>query len=708
MAAGQESLIRTPECENQGAGGAPDARSAEMAELEKELAGRHLPEALTRAGMLLRVYPRNPEVLAACGEVFLQAGQWAVARDAFRGALALGEDNAKWQGAAGRAALLVHDWAGAEAHLRRALAENRDDVDLQIQLAIALLEMERPRQAQTVLMRVARQAPERAETYRLLGRAARLMGRLDEALAHFRAAIARAPDYGPDYAQCGDILQELGRLGDAVKAYEAASEALPNNADIWMQLGSCFHTMGVVPEAERCYTEALRANPGYPEVYVALGNTCGDTGRVSEAWKFLRQAQQAFPGYLPARIAEATLFERIGRDTEAAGRLAVLRQEFPERPPLLLLAARLAKTTGGRQSALIDLEACLVDVQKRGSRDLESLVRFTMAQLNDQLGRPAEAFGHFQAGNAWRRLVKPYARNSITEEFAVLRGTFSREHVVGRPSYQAASRRPIFLVGMPRSGTSLAEQILASHPDVYGAGELNTLNRLFMEKWQPSRQGDSEGARRLLDVGQLKALSDIYWEALPEAARQSARVTDKMPHNFRYVGLIYVLFPGAKIIHCRRDPLDTSLSCFMQNFAEGNAYSHDLADCGFFYRQYAGLMDHWRSVFEEPFFELQYETLVADPEPTVRALLEYCGLPWNDACLRFHENPRVVHTASYKQVREPLYTRSVGRWRHYAAYLTPLVEELGDLVPEADRAFIRTAAEKAGVADKDASQAAVG
>ncbi len=708
MAASQESLNRSPESENPGASDAPGGCSAEIVELEKELADRRLPEALTRAGMLLRAYPRDPEVLAACGEVFLQAGQWAVARDAFRGALALGGDNAKWQGAAGRVALLLHDWVGAEAHLRRALVENRDDVDLQIHLAIALLEMERPRQAQTVLMRVARLAPERADTYRLLGRAARLVGRLDEALAHFRAAIARAPDYGPDYAQCGDILQELGRLGDAVRAYEAASEALPNNAEIWIQLGSCFHTMGVVPEAERCYREALRANPGYPEVYVALGNTCGDTGRVSEAWNFLRQAQQAYPGYLPARIAEATLFERIGRDIEAAGRLAVLRQEFPERPPLLLLAARLAKTTTERQSALTDLAACLADVQKRGSRDLESLVRFAMAQLNDQLGRPAEAFGHFQAGNAWRRLVKPYTRDSIMEEFAVLRGTFSQEHVIGFPSYQTVPRRPIFLVGMPRSGTSLGEQILASHQDVFGAGELNTLNRLFMEKWQPSRQGDREGTQRLLDVDYLKALSDIYWEALPEAARQSVRVTDKMPHNFRYVALIRALFPEAKIIHCRRNPLDTCLSCFMQNFAEGNAYSHDLADCGFFYRQYAALMDHWRSVFKESFFELQYETLVSDPESTVRKLLGYCDLEWNDACLRFHENKRVVHTASYKQVREPFYTRSIGRWRHYAAYLAPLVEELGDLVSEEDRAFVLAAAEKEGKPQDRASAAAGG
>jgi tetratricopeptide (TPR) repeat protein len=685
-----------------------DAGLVEIGRLEAELVARRLPEALAIANQLLRAHPRDSRVLAVCGQVFFQVGQWAVARDAFRGALALGGDNAKWHDAAGRASLLMRDWVGAEAHLRRALATSRDDADLQIHLAIALLEMDRPRQAQSLLMRVARIAPERVDVYRLLARVARVMGRPEEALARFRAAIARAPEHGPDYMQCGDILQELGRLGDAIKAYQAACEALPNNAEAWIQLGGCFHMIGVVPEAERCYKEALRANPGHPEAYVALGNTYGDTGRVKEAWEVLRKAQTAYPDYLPARIAEANLFERIGQDREAAGRLKVLREEFPESPPLLLLAARLAKTAVGREAALVDLEACLGYVHRRRSKDLESLIRFTMAHLHDQLGNPAEAFEHFNAGNAWRRLVKPYMRDSVVEEFGLLQDTFSQEPALQNAAFQTIQRRPIFLVGMPRSGTSLAEQILASHPDVFGAGELNTLNRLFVEKWQPPRQGDREGTQRLLDVDHLKALSDSYWEALPEAARQSARVTDKMPHNFRYVGLIRALFPEAKIIHCRRDPLDTCLSCFMQNFAEGNAYSHDLADCGFFYRQYVTLMDHWRSVLREPFFELQYETLVADPEPTVRALLDYCGLPWDDACLRFHENPRVVHTASYKQVREPLYTRSVGRWRHYAAYLTPLVEELGDLVPETDRAFIRAATEKAGKAGDGATQAAVG
>jgi tetratricopeptide (TPR) repeat protein len=686
----------------------PDGRQAALHALVHELAVPHLPRALAQARLLLDAYPQDPEVLTQCGKVFLQAGQWGVARDAFRAALVLGGDNGPLHEAAGRAAWLLGDWPSAVAHFDRASMLGPRNADLEVHLASALLEWGRPRAAQDVLRRVVRKAPERADARRLLGRAARSLDQWDEALAHYEAAIARAPEHGSDYVQLGELLEELGRLDEAIRAYRDASEVLPNDAEVWLRLGGCFQTMGLAAEAEWHYEQAVRVNPGNPEAYVACGNMYCDTGRIEEAREYFRHARQAYPGFVPARIGEATLLERIGEDQEALKGLTELRRDFPKRPPLLLLAARLAKSPKGREASLGDLEACLAELPPHGFRELRSLFQFASARLCDRLERYTEAFRYFQAASAWRRRVKPFSREHIARDLKRMKTLYiPSQTATVELTEQRDERRPIFLVGMPRSGTSLAEQILASHPDVYGAGELGSLNEIITEAEEQATRDTGEQSS-CFAIAQLQKMQDAYWEKLPEGGRQSVRVTDKMPHNFRYVGLILAMFPESKVIHCCRHPLDTALSCFMQNFAEGNAYSHDLGDCGFFYRQYADLMDHWRSVFGEPFFELRYEVLVSNPESTVRALLDYCGLEWNDACLRFHENKRVVHTASYKQVREPFYTRSIGRWRHYAAYLRPLVEELGGLVSEEDRAYVLSAAEKAGTAGEGASQAAIG
>ena len=686
----------------------PEGRQAALHALGNELAAQHLPRALGQARVLLDAYPRDPEVLAGCGKVFLQVGQWGVARDAFRAALVLGAETRALHEGAGRAAWLLRDWPSAVAHFDRACMLGPPSADLEVHLGGALLEWGRPRAAQDVLRRVARKAPERADARRLLGRAARSLDQWDEALAHYEAAITRSPEHGPDYMQRGELLEELGRLDEAIRAYRDASEVLPNDAEVWLRLGGCFQTMGLAVEAEWHYEQAVRVNPGNPEAYVACGNMYCDTGRVEAARDYFQRAEQAYPGYVPARIGEATLLERIGEDQEASKRLAELRRDFPKRPPLLLLAARLAKSPKEREASLGDLETCLGELPQYGLGELRSLVQFASARLCDRLERYVEAFGYFRDANVWRRRVKPFSREHIARDLERMKDLYMplRERTT-ELTEQREKRRPIFLVGMPRSGTSLAEQILASHPDVYGAGELSGLNEIITEAEEQAARDTSEHSPRFT-TAQLQKMQDAYWEKLPDEGRQSMRVTDKMPHNFRYAGLIHAIFPEAKIIHCRRDPLDTSLSCFMQNFAEGNAYSHDLADCGFFYRRYADLMNHWRLMFGDPFFELQYETLVTEPESTVRALLDYCELPWSDTCLRFDKNSRVVHTASYKQVREPFYTRSIGRWRHYAAYLAPLVEELGDLVSEEDRSFVLAAAEKEGKPQDRASAAAVG
>ena len=692
--------------------GRTDTKKSLM-DMEEALAVGNLSGAVEICERLIGSYPADLDVLLACARVLRHAGRHQAALDVARALLASGVNESRVHAMAGWACFGLRQFAGSVAHYRAAVelctstaCEHRDEY--RVRCAEALWECGEVAEAEGLLRRTVRSAPEMVEARFLLGRMAEAGGRGDEALAAYKETVRLDPAHTEALRHTGDILSDMGRLADALVAYRDAIEIEPNRCTLQTSVGSVCHALGLPRAAEAHLLNAVELNAGDIDARVALGKLQADYGRVDEAERCFDIALRMGPGYIPARLARIGVREKSGRHREAKAEALEILADAPDHPYLLNLLGRLAR--GERETSdIIDR----IEIRLRDGRSVPKIVQgmlqFTLGQLYDTRGEYDAAFRCFKDGNDWRAAQNAYRKDTVASRFRRQREVFSKV-VCGRASDGGdLGDKIIFIVGMPRSGTSLAEQILATHPDVYACGELVELGEIA----QSSQLGFREEREPQLKAPEVRTeeverMAGQYLAALPLEAGSALRVTDKMPHNFEHLGMISLLFPKARIVHCRRSPLDTSLSCFMQNFLEGNAFSYDLGDCGHFYRQYAGLMDHWRSVFEEPFFELQYETLVADPEPTVRALLEYCGLPWNDACLRFHENPRVVHTASYKQVREPFYTRSVGRWRHYAAYLTPLVEELGDLVPEADRAFIRAAAEKAGVADEGASQAAAG
>ena len=254
----------------------------------------------------------------------------------------------------------------------------------------------------------------------------------------------------------------------------------------------------------------------------------------------------------------------------------------------------------------------------------------------------------------------------------------SADFLAGRSGGSGIEAAPIFIVGMPRSGTSLVEQILASHPEVFGAGELPYIDHIALALGKHA-EGTAAYPACLPNIpdSAFKGFAESYLKEALGAAGEAAVVTDKAPLNFRHLGLILLLFPKARIVHCRRDPLDTCLSCFFQNFAAGQDYSFDLRELGRFYRDYREMMSAWSEVLPAPVFDLVYEDLVADLEGVGRSLLSFCGLDWHPDCARFFETRRPVLTASRVQVRQPVYSSSVGKWRRYAAHLGPLVEALG-------------------------------
>ena len=249
-----------------------------------------------------------------------------------------------------------------------------------------------------------------------------------------------------------------------------------------------------------------------------------------------------------------------------------------------------------------------------------------------------------------------------------------------RTEYGNSSERPVFIVGMPRSGTTLTEQILASHSKVKGAGELVDMQRIERRITETGRETDAYfNTLAGLSAEQSRGYADAYMDTLKRHSRAALRVVDKMPHNFELLGLIALLFPNARIVHCRRNPIDTCISCFTQNFTEAHGYNSSFSNLRLYYREYTKLMAHWAKVLPLQMFDLQYEQMVADQEATTRRLIEFLGLDWEDACINFHLTERAVSTPSRWQVRQPIYKSSVQRWRRFEPHLGPLKRSLGDL-----------------------------
>jgi hypothetical protein len=300
------------------------------------------------------------------------------------------------------------------------------------------------------------------------------------------------------------------------------------------------------------------------------------------------------------------------------------------------------------------------------------------AKICNDIGRYGDEFEYYASAKA---ILGSTSDSSVyTQRYRTIRSTFTRDFLAARTGFGSSSSKPVFIVGMPRSGTTLTEQIIASHPQAAAAGETGVLRRAAVSLGYGSAN-EKEFPRRLgaVSASDARNLARQALDLLERFSATAARVTDKLPHNFEVLGMVALLFPRARIIHCRRSPLDTCVSCFLTPLREEHGYAQNLSALGEYYRQYAALMEHWRAVLPMPILEVDYETLVNDLEGQSRRLIDFLGLEWDPACLDFQTSGRAVHTISRAQVRQPVYRTSVGRWRRYEAHLGPLRAALGDL-----------------------------
>eukprot|EP00752_Nemacystus_decipiens_P015824 g14134.t1 len=552
--------------------------------------------------------------------------------------------------------VLAHQAGDAKAaaqHFEKSYKADRNSVAALAGLGIVRLDQQRYGEAKGLFEKALALQPGDPSLLNNLGLAQKGAGGLDAAAESFRAAVAANPDYSTAVANFADALRGLGRDAEAERALRDALRRAPEDGALNAGLGGMLASAGDMDGALERFETAYRALQGRvdPEVHRNYANVLIYKGRLDQAEALLRDAAGAYPDEVLTLVDLADLLRSRGDPARKEEAQALYR--------------RAAEIGGGL------------------AKPSPMALHRTAAAL-ERLGRHRDSFRAQQrAQAAWReaaaRIGKRYDRAAMEREAGRIRAVFE-----GAPKAdpQIADRRllsdkPIFIVGMPRSGTTLAEQILASHPAVTGAGELPTIPALVQRLQEATGRPWPEAAAHM--TPQLAdELAQGYLATLPADAADTPHCTDKLPPNFWYVGFIRRLFPGARILHTLRHPLDVGLSIFSQRFGHDLLYDHDLEDIGHYYRLYWDLITFWRR-WDPEIETLVYEEMVADQAGETRRLLERLDLPWDERVLAFHETERDVVTASYLQVRQPIYQGSVQKWRRYEAELQPLADALGDL-----------------------------
>jgi tetratricopeptide (TPR) repeat protein len=572
-------------------------------------------------------------------------------------------------------------------------------------LGIILQEAGKLDESRICLERVLAQQPDNPEAHNNLGNTCKRLGLLDRAEQHWLRALALRPGYPQPHSNLSNLLNDQGQHDRAAEHARRAIELNPQMADAYINLAAvetardrhqdALRTLGALlsfapshptglaaqalslkqldqlEPALEAAQQAVAAGPQSAEAHNAHGMVLQAMGRFQPALAAFDRAA-ALPGLATekALVNRATLYMEHGRKAEATAAFDRALAAFPASASAWFNSADLRRFTPN-DPAIDRMEALLSEGGAVAAND-RMMLHFALGKGWLEIGESERGFHHLHAGNRMKRAQIQFDSAATSQWLVSIAEVFTPAQLDRLGGGGAPSALPVFVLGMPRSGTTLIEQILASHPAVHGAGEL-----LHVQRLADSIGGFPEAVAGLAPKP-LAALGEAYLAQVKPLAQGRRHVVDKMPANFMYAGLIRLMLPGARIIHSRRNPVDTCLSCYSKLFTSEQAFSYDLAELGQFHLGYQTLMAHWRAVLPAShFLEVDYEAMVADPEAETRRLLDFLGLPWNPAVLQFHTTDRVIRTASVNQVRQPIYQSSAGRWRQHAAQLGPLLEALG-------------------------------
>ncbi|HEY5301054.1 MAG TPA: sulfotransferase [Acetobacteraceae bacterium] len=533
---------------------------------------------------------------------------------------------------------------------------------------LQLLRAGRAGEAILVLRKAAQSDPENAEAHHALGLALLQDGQLAAAASSLTQAVGHKSDFALAYRDLGTALDRQGFDLEAIEAFRRAIALSPKLAGVHQRLGELHEMRGGNKEAIACFRQAAAAAPDTTPGRLCLARALLLERDIQAASALLRKTLTLDPASGDAHNALAGVLVSEGRMGEG---IEHYQESLRLNPKLLgswngIVRARTFTTAD--QPVIDRLQATLA--QERLNDQERMVLHFALGKVHDDLHEYAEAMRHFDAANGVRARSISLDRAVLASWVDRLIERFTPDLFDRLAAFGTADETPLLIVGMPRSGTTLVEQIVSSQPAIAAGDELP-----FWVKYAAGWDGvDGEG----FTVEAAHGVAAAYLGLLREIGPSAARVTDKLPFNFRRLGLIHTLLPGARIIHCRRHPVDTCLSIYSILFGPKMDFVGSKADLTFFYRQYVRLTDHWRAVLPaDRFLEVEYERLIAEPEAESRRLIAFTGLDWDDACLRPERNNRNVRTASAWQARQPVYASSVERWRHYE----PWLGELRELLP---------------------------
>ncbi|HBR67860.1 MAG TPA: sulfotransferase [Rhodospirillaceae bacterium] len=521
--------------------------------------------------------------------------------------------------------------------------------------------------------------------------------RFEDAAVAARYAVAFKDDFAEGYSNLSKALCQLGKYDPAHRAAQRAIHLDPENAATYLDLADVLLRADQLDDGEAVLQEALKREPNSPRAYLKLSEIRENMTNFEAAHEAIDTAIKLSPDMANLWLRKAMIFYVEGlaeKALESIDNALTLRPKWPlamqhkaeilvsinrneEAEKLSREVISLASDLPGPYSTLASLKKFkseddedfkamkkLEEKIESFGQDLTSIFFFTLSDVYEQLGQHEKSFEYLDRANAIRRKSIPYVTWKDLDFHSLIRDKYTPEFIAQHEGRGSDSEAPIFIVGMPRSGSTLTEQIISSHPQVFGAGELPTLGKVHK---LVALEGEEDTLK----------LANMYLNlAHGENGKKYKRITDKMPANYMYIGFIHCLFPNAKIIHTRRDAIDTCLSCYKQNFARGQYWSYNLEELAAAYKRYEGLMEYWREILPGRFLEIDYEETVNDLEAQARRLIDYIGLEWDDACLQPHKQKRTVLTASKAQVTKPVYKTSVEKWRRYEKQLQPLIKAL--------------------------------
>lgn len=599
--------------------------------LECYQAGRSV-EAETLSVSLTQQFPQHPFGWKVLGLVLRQAGKLYESLAPLQKSVRLSPEDAEAHSNLGVTLQELGRLDAAEASYRQAISLNEGYAEAHYNLGVTLQALGRLDSSLTSYRRAISLKPDYADAYTNLGIALRKLGRLEEAESSFRKAIARKPEYVEAHSNLGVTLQDLGRLEAAAESYGRAIALKPEYAKAHYNLGATLRDLGKLDAAVESYNRAISLKPDYAKAHSNLGVTLQDLGRLDEAEASYGQAIALKSNFAEAHRNKASIRKFLSRDEQFA-----LMQTLYQDPTI--------------------------------TQDNRCHICFALAKAHDDLGELADAYQFYTEGNGLRRKQLGYDKEQEASLFDRVK-THNASIVAHAPRQQSAISEiaPIFIVGMPRSGTTLVEQIVSSHPLVTGAGELPFVSQFG---------GPLAFGQNLVDREALTAFREKYLDLLKQISAGNSKVTDKMPQNFRFLGLIAAIFPEARIIHVKRDPAAVCWANYTQYFEnESLAYCYAIEDILHYFDLYQDLMTYWNEALPNRIYDLSYEVLTEHQERETRKLIDHLDLAWNDACLSPQDNTRGITTASNVQVRQNVYQGSSQKWKRYRPYLNGALDHL--------------------------------